>query len=243
MLLTLHRTLFYDTKHKAPFTPFSANAEHTTFPQNTEGAAYEAGLNVVGEFKTVEGFCRYFNWLKPPSKLERSSNYHLFKDGIKPMWEDPANANGGKWVLTIKSNPQLLDRCWSWLAMALVGEELDEKDEVCGAVVSLRAKIDRIQLWTRGKDDVESINALGRKLVKLLDVSEEPGVGLEFHVSSLSAQMIRCLNHWKVQHRRQAWSQQVSFYSIAGPLCREWIPTFATHGHFYDLQQHSVEHC
>ena len=51
------------------------------------------------------------------------------------MWEDPANANGGKWVLTMKSNPMLLDRCWSWLAMALVGEELDEKDEVCGAGV------------------------------------------------------------------------------------------------------------
>lgn len=67
--------------------------------------------------------------------------------------------------------------------MALVGEELDEKDEICGAVVSLRAKIDRIQLWTRGKDDIESINTLGKKLVKLLDVSEEPGIGLEFQVS------------------------------------------------------------
>ena len=69
--------------------------------------------------------------------------------------------------------------------MALVGEELDEKDEVCGAVVSLRAKIDRIQLWTRGKDDIEAINNLGRKLIKLLDVSDEPGVGLEFQVSGL----------------------------------------------------------
>lgn len=49
------------------------------------------------------------------------------------MWEDKANANGGKWVLTMKSQPQLLDRCWSWLAMALVGEELDEGDEICGA--------------------------------------------------------------------------------------------------------------
>lgn len=66
--------------------------------------------------------------------------------------------------------------------MALVGEEIDEKDEVCGAVVSLRAKIDRIQLWTRGKDDVEAINSLGKKFVKLLDVSEEPGIGLEFQV-------------------------------------------------------------
>jgi translation initiation factor 4E len=189
-----------------PSTPYSATAPgNPPLTSNPEGAAYEAGLTVVGEFKTVsicylwpmlvykvlcyfqvEGFCRYFNWLKPPSKLERSSNYHLFKDGIKPMWEDTANANGGKWVMTIKSNPQLLDRCWSWLAMALVGEELDEKDEICGAVVSLRAKIDRIQLWTRGKDDVESINSLGKKLVKLLDVADEPGIGLEFQVSVTS---------------------------------------------------------
>lgn len=53
------------------------------------------------------------------------------------MWEDKANANGGKWVLTMKSQPQLLDRCWSWLAMALVGEELDEGDEICGAGMSV----------------------------------------------------------------------------------------------------------
>ncbi|PVF93453.1 translation initiation factor eIF4e [Serendipita vermifera] len=177
-------TLYHDTKAKGPITPFSPNSDQPIASPNTEGAAYEAGLTVVGEFKTVEGFCRYFNWLKPPSKLEKSSNYHLFKDGIKPMWEDPANANGGKWALTIKNNPQLLDRCWSWLAMALVGEELDEKDEICGAVVSLRAKIDRIQLWTRSKDDVEAINALGKKLIKLLDISEEQGIGLEFQYNT-----------------------------------------------------------
>lgn len=75
--------------------------------------------------------------------------------------------------------------------MALVGEELDEKDEVCGAVVSLRAKIDRIQLWTRGKDDVEAINNLGRKLIKLLDVSDEPGVGLEFQVRDLMPESVK----------------------------------------------------
>ena len=66
--------------------------------------------------------------------------------------------------------------------MALVGEDLDEGDEICGAVVSLRSKVDRIQLWTRSKEDVEKINGIGRKLVKLLDVSEADGIGLEFQV-------------------------------------------------------------
>jgi len=100
------------------------------------------------------------------------------------MWEDPANADGGKWVLTMKNNPELLDRSWSWLAMALVGEELDEGDEICGAVVSLRSKVDRIQLWTRSKDDVEKLNTIGKRMVKLLDLSDGDQIGFEFQVRS-----------------------------------------------------------
>lgn len=100
------------------------------------------------------------------------------------MWEDPANASGGKWVLTMKNNPALLDRCWNWLAMALIGEQLEDADEICGAVVSLRTKVDRIQLWTRGKEDVERLNGIGKKLMKLLDISEADGIGLEFQVCS-----------------------------------------------------------
>jgi len=183
----MYRTIYHDSKSKAPFAhPKAATATEdggTPFlsaPPETED--YEAGLTVIGEFNTVESFCRYFNWLKPPSKLDRNSNYHIFKSGIKPMWEDPANSNGGKWVLTMKNNPALLDRCWTWLAMALVGEELEEGDEICGAVVSLRSKVDRIQVWTRSKDEVERLNGIGRKLIKLLDVSEADNIGLEFQV-------------------------------------------------------------
>ena len=69
--------------------------------------------------------------------------------------------------------------------MALVGEELEDGDEICGAVVSLRTKVDRIQVWTRSKDDVERLNGIGKRLVKLLDVSEADGIGLEFQVNAL----------------------------------------------------------
>lgn len=111
------------------------------------------------------------------------------------MWEDEANANGGKWVLTMKNNPALLDRCWSWLAMALVGEELEEGDEICGAVVSLRSKVDRIQVWTRNKEDVERLNGIGKKLVKLLDVSEADSIGLEFQVCFICQSFNSLLSH------------------------------------------------
>ena len=42
--------------------------------------------------------------------------------------------------------------------------------------VSLRSKDDRIQLCTRTKDDMEKVNSIGRKLVKLRDVSETDGI-------------------------------------------------------------------
>lgn len=181
-------TIYHDTKPtKAPFTPAvprTGGEDAALFSAAPESGDYEAGLTIVGEFDTVESFCRYLNWLKPPSKLERNSNYHIFKSGIKPMWEDPANANGGKWVLTMKNNPALLDRCWSWLAMALIGQEVEEGDDICGAVVSLRSKVDRIQVWTRSKDDVERLNGIGKKLVKLLEVSEADGIGLEFQYNT-----------------------------------------------------------
>ncbi|KIL64875.1 hypothetical protein M378DRAFT_162733 [Amanita muscaria Koide BX008] len=181
--------IYHDTKANVPFTPATAtiapnSSVGSSFPPPDNSADYEAGLTVIGEFNTVESFCRYFNWLKPPSKLERNSNYHIFKSGIKPMWEDPANASGGKWVLTMKNNPELLNRCWNWLAMALVGEQLEEGDDICGAVVSLRSKVDRIQVWTRSKEEVEKLNGIGKRLVKLLDVSEADGIGFEFQYNT-----------------------------------------------------------
>lgn len=172
-------TLYYDSK--------TSNAAPTSTPQQqqqlgpTDKGTYEAGLSVIQEMKTVEDFCRVWNWCKPPSKLERHSNYHLFKDGIKPLWEDPSNANGGKWVIIVKNNHWLLDRCWTWLVMGLIGEEIDENDEITGAVVSTRPRGDRIQIWTR-MTSVDECNELAKKLIKILEIGEgnNNNVSLEF---------------------------------------------------------------
>ncbi|KAJ7781892.1 translation initiation factor eIF 4e-like domain-containing protein, partial [Mycena maculata] len=172
-------TIYHDTKTKVPFSqaPVPGLVAHP--PESTD---HEARLTVAGEFSTIKEFCHYF---KPPSVLKRNLNSHLFKAGIKPTWEDEVNPNGGKSVLTMKNNPVLLDRCWNWLAMALVSKELKEGyDLICGAVVSLRSKVDRIQVWTRSKDDLEKLNGIRKKLIKLLDVSEADRFGIEFLYST-----------------------------------------------------------
>ncbi|KAF0415595.1 eukaryotic translation initiation factor 4e class ii [Gigaspora margarita] len=162
-------TMYYDSKPvmtPGPKTP-------------TGMLSYEENLQTIGTFDLVETFCRYFNWVKKPSQLELNTNFHIFKDKIKPMWEDPANANGGKWVISMR-NPPLLDRCWTWLVCALVGEELDENDDICGAVMSRRIRGDRIAVWVRDKDNVAVINGIGRRLLKILDLQNEKGIGMDF---------------------------------------------------------------
>lgn len=61
-------------------------------------------------------YSRFSLWnnIKGPSYLPQNSNYHLFKAGIEPKWEDPQNKNGGKWIFVCKSGRDLNDM---WLGL------------------------------------------------------------------------------------------------------------------------------
>lgn len=62
----------------------------------------------------VEDFWGVLNNVRPPSRLNPGSNYHLFKSGIEPMWEHTANQAGGKWTYNIpkKDGKKLIDDMW-----------------------------------------------------------------------------------------------------------------------------------
>eukprot|EP00954_Amorphochlora_amoebiformis_P026193 1377851-Amorphochlora_amoeboformis.AAC.2 len=130
-------------------------------------SSYESNLKRIGVFCTVEGMWGYLNHMTKPTQVEPGANYHLFKENIKPMWEDKANANGGKWVVHIKGNRQHLDTYWLNLVLGLAGETIDEGDEICGAVMSRRRQGDRIAIWNRNKGSPEVIMKLGYNLTFL----------------------------------------------------------------------------
>ncbi|ORX39257.1 hypothetical protein BD324DRAFT_649340 [Kockovaella imperatae] len=173
-------TLYFDAKSFKP--PPGLSNGGTKEGQSLLGD-YEKSLVTVGRFDTVEGFARHVNNVRLPSSLSKNSNYHLFKDGIRPMWEDPANANGGKWVILLKNAPALLDHSWANLTMGLVGEILDPDDEVCGVVASTKPKVDRIQIWTRDRKNVDRLNRLGQRIVDTLSLD-----GKEMEVMSMEFQ-------------------------------------------------------
>jgi len=136
----------------------------TTKRARGEKDTYESNLRPLGSFHSVEDFWRYYNHMVKPSKMDNNANYHLFKKDVKPMWEDTANLKGGKWILTVKGGDKnVLDTYWENLVLALVGETLDQNDDITGAVVSRRKAGDRCAVWTKNRDDEDSIINIGKK--------------------------------------------------------------------------------
>ncbi|GAB9472520.1 hypothetical protein Gpo141_00009696 [Globisporangium polare] len=124
---------------------------------------WEENLKNVYAFSTVEDFWCLYNNVLSPTKLAIGSNYHLFKEGIRPMWEDPINAKGGKWIFTnARSRKARLDECWLHVMLSLIGETLQDDDDICGAVVSVRKAQDRIAIWSATADAEDRQRAIGR---------------------------------------------------------------------------------
>mmetsp|Transcript_27881 Transcript_27881/g.41149 ORF Transcript_27881/g.41149 Transcript_27881/m.41149 type:complete len:209 (-) Transcript_27881:306-932(-) len=160
--LKLHRAwvVWYDNPRLAP-----------------EGVDWKDNLKKCGSFDSIPDFWRIYNNLKPASGLSQNSNYHIFREGIIPMWEDPANKKGGKFVLTIPKKDSKAGRCdewWLYTVLSIVGETIDlNGDEVCGAVVSIRKTQDRIALWLKSSDKVVC-SEIGARWKKALEMQKTP---------------------------------------------------------------------
>jgi translation initiation factor 4E len=56
-------------------------------------------------------------------------------------------------------------------ALACIGEDFADSDEICGCVVSLRKSYDRIALWIRISDDEQVIRRIGQQFKEHLGQS------------------------------------------------------------------------
>lgn len=72
----------------------------------------------------VESFWSLWTHLYPPSALVPTTDYLLFHSGIRrPVWEDPLNITGGKWIIRLKKG--VADRIWEDLVLAILGDQFD----------------------------------------------------------------------------------------------------------------------
>ena len=117
-------------------------------PPANKFSDYEKSTLKLASISTVESFWTIYSHLKRPSLLPTVSDYHIFKDGIRPVWEDEANKRGGKWIVRLKKG--VADRYWEDLLLAIIGDQFMEAgEEVCGAVLSVRSGEDVLSVWTK----------------------------------------------------------------------------------------------
>ncbi|KAI9472554.1 hypothetical protein LPJ55_005389 [Coemansia sp. RSA 990] len=115
---------------------------------------YEAAMTKIATFDSVEGFWACYSHLKRADQVPTITDYHMFRAGVRPVWEDPANASGGKWMIRLKKG--ISPRMWEKLAMAVVGGVFGLADEICGIVLSIRNSEDIISLWNKTALDTKS---------------------------------------------------------------------------------------
>jgi translation initiation factor 4E len=117
-------------------------------PPTGKNSDYEKSTKPLCRISTAQDFWKVFSHLNRPSLLPTVSDYHFFKEGIRPVWEDDENKRGGKWIMRLKKG--VADRYWEELLLALIGDQFNEAaDEVCGFVLSVRSGEDVFSIWTK----------------------------------------------------------------------------------------------
>jgi len=148
-------------------------------------AAWGEQLRKVVAVDTVEDFWGLYNNIIKASKLAHGANYHLFKDGVEPKWEDVFNDRGGKWIVPINDKKREdngpLDRMWLWTLLACIGESFDDESEIAGCVVSVRKTGDKISLWTKNAHNEAVQKRIGRQLKQALDLDDSFKIGYQVH--------------------------------------------------------------
>ncbi|VDD90486.1 unnamed protein product [Enterobius vermicularis] len=157
---------------------------------------WEECLRLVTVFESVEDFWALYNNIQSASGLNYGSDYYLFKEGIKPMWEDEINVKGGRWLVVVdkQKRSQLLDRYWLELVLAMIGEQFEDYgDHICGAVLNVRQKGDKVSLWTRDSMNDKVNTRIGEILKTKLDIPDTEPIRYEVHkdYSSRTGSMVK----------------------------------------------------
>ena len=146
---------------------------------------YETSIKTISTISTVEEFWETYNFLVRPNDLPTTTDYHFFREGIKPTWEDSNNAKGGKWIVRLRKG--LASRYWEESILALIGGQFPgvQDGEICGVVLSVRYSEDILGIWNRTSNDRELTERLRDAIKKILQLPPHAHIEYKPHQNSL----------------------------------------------------------
>jgi translation initiation factor 4E len=158
------------------------------FFKNDRTRSWEENQRPITTFNTVEDFWCLYNHIELSSRLASGCDYSLFKENIKPMWEDGQNRSGGRWLINLDKKQRIscLDNFWLEVMLCLIGETFDDSSKyVNGAVVSVRNKGDKIGMWLGDSTQGPAIITVGKKVKERLGIDEKTALGFEAHQDTM----------------------------------------------------------
>ncbi|KAJ3028829.1 UNVERIFIED_CONTAM: Eukaryotic translation initiation factor 4E type 2 [Siphonaria sp. JEL0065] len=172
------------TKDKSIIEADLATSATSTTAAASTNINYSDAITKLSTFGTVEEFWAGYSHLKRPHELLPASDLFLFKDGLRPTWED--QPTGGKWIVRLKKG--LASRYWENLVLALIGEQFEVGNEICGAVISLRHQEDILSVWNKTADSGRVNLKIRDTLKRVLNLPSNCIMEYKAHQASITDQ-------------------------------------------------------
>jgi len=136
---------------------------------------YEKGTVEVRTVKTAREFWKCWNQLSPLMGPLRSSdgkdteatekcNICVFRKGIRPSWEDPANVAGGSWTLKVPRS--VSDSVATTVVCEVIGGQVPIKaivpgeEPICGVFIRVRPNVIAVDVWNRFIEPQDAVQAV-----------------------------------------------------------------------------------
>ncbi|NWW32877.1 IF4E factor, partial [Panurus biarmicus] len=129
-----------------------------------------------------------YNHIQLSSNLMPGCDYSLFKVGLLTFFlQLRMLMDGGRWLITLNKQQRRsdLDRFWLETLLCLIGESFDDySDDVCGAVVNVRTKGDKIAIWTTECENRDAVTHIGRVYKERLGLPPKIVIGYQSHADT-----------------------------------------------------------
>lgn len=119
-------------------------------------------ISPIMSFQSIEEFWGVYNSLSQPTRLPLRSDLYMFVKDCQPTWEEPKNADGGRWLIEWKGNEEAtVNEAWLNTLLGLIGESFSDGDEIMGVVFNNRGKKHRLQIWTKNAINRQTNERIG----------------------------------------------------------------------------------
>lgn len=167
--------------------------EQIMLPSEGKGASqYSDATHKVASFSTVQDFWKLWNHMPQPSELleqkrmvrEQPDGLHvidaimIFRDNIRPEWEDKMNASGGHFQFQLKPNIAggggQIDEYWNNLVLGMIGATIEPANMITGVRLVDKlsgpraANVIRLEVWFANCEDTQAVNHLRRNVEKCM---------------------------------------------------------------------------